>query len=97
MHENHGRFENVSTSIVNYKSLTRPGLLIESIEYLCNHIFFFSDGSEHPQYIIGLVGDVLVVCFFGAPVASLSHLMCTRSTEVLPFPIILSSWFVTGQ
>lgn len=53
--------------------------------------------SEHPKYILGLVGDVLAVCFFGAPLASLSHVLRTGSTEVLPFPIILSSWFVTGQ
>ena len=44
--------------------------------------------SEHPQYILGLVGDVLAVCFFGAPLTSLAHVLRTGSTEVLPFSII---------
>lgn len=68
---------------------------------IIKNVFVFSfqmdQESEHPQYILGLVGDVLAVCFFGAPLASLAHVLRTGSTEVLPFPIILSSWFVTGQ
>ena len=39
----------------------------------------------------------LTVCFFGTHLASLSHVLRTRTTEVLSFPIILSSLFVTGQ
>ena len=68
---------------------------------IIKNVFVFSlqmdQESEHPQYILGLVGDVLAVCFFGAPLASLAHVLRTGSTDVLPFPIILSSWFVTGQ
>jgi len=55
------------------------------------------EASENARYILGLVGDVLAVCYFGAPIASIAHVFRTGSTEVLPFPIILSSWFVTGQ
>ena len=58
---------------------------------------FFSE-SEHPQYILGLVGDVLAVCFFfWTPLASLSHVLHARSTKVLLLPMILSSWFVISR
>ena len=51
----------------------------------------------HARHVLGLVGSSLAVCFFGAPLASLAHVIKTGSTEVLPFPIILSSFFVSGQ
>ena len=51
----------------------------------------------HARHVLGLVGASLAVSFFGAPLASLAHVLRTKSTEVLPFPIILSSFFVSGQ
>lgn len=56
-----------------------------------------SDEMEHSRYVLGLVGSSLAVGFFASPLASLSHVLKTRSTEVLPFPLIVSSFLVSGQ
>lgn len=51
----------------------------------------------HARHVLGLVGAGLAVCFFASPLASLAHVIRMGSTEVLPFPIIFSSFFVSGQ
>jgi solute carrier family 50 protein (sugar transporter) len=56
-----------------------------------------NESLGHARTVLGIVGASLAVCFFAAPLASLSHVMKTKSTEVLPFPLILSSFVVSGQ
>ena len=46
----------------------------------------------HARYVLGLVGSSLAVSFYGSPLASLAHVIRSRSSDVLPFPIILSSF-----
>ena len=53
--------------------------------------------TDHARHILGFVGAGLSVCFFASPLASLAQVIRTGSTEVLPFPIILSNFFTTGQ
>ena len=37
------------------------------------------------------------VGFFASPLASLAQVIRTRSTEVLPFPLIVANFFVTSN
>ena len=60
-------------------------------------LFQIDEELDHARHILGIVGSSLAVCFFASPLASLAHVIRTGSTEVLPFPIILSSFFVSGQ
>ena len=46
--------------------------------------------EESTQHVLGIVGDILAVLYFGAPIASIAHVFRSGSTEVLPFPIIFS-------
>lgn len=74
--------------------------IVFAVGFFVTISFYVNNMNEelgHARYVLGLVGDVLAVCYFGAPIASIRHVFLTGSTEVLPFPIILSSWFVTGQ
>ena len=51
----------------------------------------------HAKHVLGLIAASLAVAFFGAPLASLAQVMKTKSSEVLPFPLILASFFVSAQ
>ena len=46
----------------------------------------------HARYCLGLVGSFLAVSFYASPLASLPHVIRTKSSDVLPFPIILTSF-----
>ena len=45
----------------------------------------------------GLLCCSVGVFFFASPLIKLRHVIMTKNTEVLPFPIILTSFFVTLQ
>ncbi|XP_070502733.1 sugar transporter SWEET1-like [Chironomus tepperi] len=47
--------------------------------------------------LIGLLCCSVGVFFFASPLIKLRHVILTKNTEVLPFPIILTSFFVTLQ
>ncbi|XP_044754104.1 sugar transporter SWEET1 [Coccinella septempunctata] len=49
------------------------------------------------QRHLGLICTLMTILFFGAPLVSLMHVLKVRSTESLPFPIILSSFLVSAQ
>lgn len=93
-----------SSSAIFYKYTPNRTSVLKQIVFAVGFFvtisFYVNSMNEelgHARYILGLVGDVLAVCYFGAPLAAVAHVIRTGSTEVLPFPIILSSWFVTGQ
>lgn len=46
---------------------------------------------------LGLMCCSVGVFFFASPLIKLKHVIATRNTECLPFPIILASFFVTLQ
>ena len=46
----------------------------------------------HARYCLGLVGSFLAVSFYASPLASLPHVIRSKSSDVLPFPIILTSF-----
>jgi len=64
---------------------------------LCFYVDRMDEALGHARYVLGLVGSSLAVSFYGSPLASLAHVIRSRSSDVLPFPIILSSFVVSGQ
>lgn len=46
---------------------------------------------------IGLVCCCVGVLFFASPLTKLAHVIHTKNTESLPFPIIIASFFVSLQ
>ncbi|KRT80241.1 hypothetical protein AMK59_8622 [Oryctes borbonicus] len=46
---------------------------------------------------IGTLCCVITVVFFAAPLTSVIHVLKTKSTDSLPFPIILTGFIVTSQ
>ena len=55
-----------------------------------------SDDSSG-RYICGLVASGFAVGFFVSPLATLMHVISTKSTSTLPFYMILANFFLTGQ
>jgi solute carrier family 50 protein (sugar transporter) len=55
-------------------------------------IDIFSVDKSHVRNILGLIGCVLSVAFFAAPLASVVHVFRTCSTECLPFSIIVTNF-----
>jgi len=74
--------------------------IIFAMGFFCT-ICFYVDGMDeslgHARYCLGLVGSFLAVSFYASPLASLPHVIRTKSSDVLPFPIILTSFIVSGQ
>lgn len=46
---------------------------------------------------MGVSCCIVTILFFAAPLASLMHVMKVKSSESLPFPIILSTFVVSLQ
>ena len=54
------------------------------------------ESLETAQFRIGLFGATLSVSYCLAPLATISHVMTTKSTESLPFALILNSVIFTS-
>ena len=54
------------------------------------------ESLETAQFRIGLFGATLSVSYCLAPLATISHVMSTKSTESLPFALILNSVIFTS-
>lgn len=54
------------------------------------------ESLETAQFRIGLFGATLSVSYCLAPLATISHVMTTKSTESLPFALILNSCIFTS-
>jgi len=52
---------------------------------------------EKVQYTVGLLGASMSVAYCSAPLASIQHVFRTKSTEVLPYYLIVATILVTGQ
>jgi len=57
--------------------------------------FYISTGSDVTTNI-GLIAASMSVAYCGAPLASVRHVIRTKSADVLPFFLILMTVFVTG-
>lgn len=62
-------------------------------------VFYTQYEQDHDvnKKMIGLLCCVVSIVFFAAPLASLMHVIKVKSTESLPFPIILSTYIVSIQ
>lgn len=52
---------------------------------------------DHEKQALGVLAAVLSVAFCASPLASIGHVMRTKSTEILPFYLILMNFIVTAQ
>lgn len=61
-------------------------------------IIYFSSGAEVEAINsrVGLMCCMGSIIFCAAPLISLTEVFRTQCTEVLPFPLIMSTFFVTG-
>merc|ERR550519_2694426 len=67
--------------------------------FLCGVSFYINYETEldNAIYHVGLLGASLSVAYCSAPLASVSHVFKTRSTEVLPYYLIVATVLVTLQ
>jgi len=62
----------------------------------------YDPNTQRSTHLIGLLCCLVFVVFCAAPLSMLFHVLETKSTEILPFPLIFSSfvvsfiWFVYG-
>lgn len=57
----------------------------------------YEDDLELAKRHMGITCCIVTILFFGAPLASLMHVIKVKSSESLPFPIILSTFIVSLQ
>ena len=55
-----------------------------------------SDASSG-RYMCGLVASGFAIGFFASPLATVMHVLRTRSTSTLPFYMIVANFFLTAQ
>ncbi|XP_064456129.1 sugar transporter SWEET1-like [Ornithodoros turicata] len=60
----------------------------------CN-VTYFVESNDAAVRILGFIGAGASLTFFASPLASLAHVVKTKSVESLPFPLILSSFIVS--
>ena len=86
-------FYNYTTSrIQTGKKMFLTFLLIVLIQtYIVNE-----EALSTAQYRIGFFGATLSVAYCVSPLSNIKHVLRTRSTESLPFPLILGTVVMTG-
>uniref|UniRef100_A0A6M2DH04 Sugar transporter SWEET n=1 Tax=Xenopsylla cheopis TaxID=163159 RepID=A0A6M2DH04_XENCH len=57
----------------------------------------YEKNAEKVVKVMGIMCCCVTVTFFGAPLTMLFHVIRVKSSESLPFPIILASFLVSGQ
>ena len=67
-------------------------VLVATLLYVQNQESF-----EEAKKCLGIVCCIVTILFFAAPLASLLHVIKMKSTESLPFPIILASFITSLQ
>ncbi|XP_035216515.1 sugar transporter SWEET1-like isoform X1 [Stegodyphus dumicola] len=80
-----------------YKSHTKKLIIAASIFLFCTYVYCFHLTENHSTavQILGLCGCISSILTCAAPLASVGQVLKTKSTESLPFPIILASFIVT--
>uniref|UniRef100_A0A8D8EUE7 Sugar transporter SWEET n=1 Tax=Culex pipiens TaxID=7175 RepID=A0A8D8EUE7_CULPI len=64
---------------------------------LCTIYTTYESNKEKAVNVSGLVCCCVGVLFFASPFTKLAHVIHTKNTESLPFPIIIASFFVSLQ
>lgn len=64
---------------------------------LCTIYTTYEHNKEKAVNVSGLVCCCVGVLFFASPFTKLAHVIHTKNTESLPFPIIIASFFVSLQ
>uniref|UniRef100_A0A182NQ79 Sugar transporter SWEET1 n=1 Tax=Anopheles dirus TaxID=7168 RepID=A0A182NQ79_9DIPT len=79
---------------VNKREVVRQMMLISCIILSATIYTSLETSLEKSVRVIGLLCCCLAVLFFASPFAKLAHVIRTQNTDSLPFPIIVSSFFV---
>jgi len=72
-------------------------IVVLSIIVATNIYVQWEQDVEESKFRLGLLGCATTLVFCSAPLASLGDVMRTRSTETLPFHLILATVLVSGQ
>lgn len=89
----------ITFGIYSLKKTTLFRQFLGSLIVLISTLIYIqhSESIEIARKHLGLICTIVTVGFFAAPLVSILHVFKVRSTESLPFPIILSTFFVSIQ
>lgn len=85
------------TFSVNKRIVVRQFFLVSCFILGCTGYTKYEQNPDEALRIIGLICCCVGVWFFASPLAVLAQVIRTKSTESLPFPIIIASFFVSLQ
>ncbi|XP_058460473.1 sugar transporter SWEET1 isoform X2 [Malaya genurostris] len=85
------------TFSVNKRIVIRQTLAVGSFILICTLYSAYETDVDKIIRVIGLVCCCVGVLFFASPLTKLAHVIRTKNTESLPFPIIVASFFVSLQ
>lgn len=85
------------TFSVNKRSVVRQFVAVCCFILACSFYTAYETILDKAIEVIGLVCCCVGVVFFASPLTVLTQVIRTKNTESLPFPIIISSFFVSLQ
>lgn len=85
------------TFSINKRVVIRQFLAACIFIMLCTVYTTYESNVEKAVTVTGLVCCCVGVLFFASPLTKLAHVIHTKNTESLPFPIIIASFFVSLQ
>ncbi|XP_058833291.1 sugar transporter SWEET1 [Topomyia yanbarensis] len=85
------------TFSVNKRVVIRQCLAVCSFILICALYSTYEPDVDKIISVIGLICCCVGVLFFASPFTKLAHVIRTKNTESLPFPIIVASFFVSLQ
>ena len=80
------------------RSMVRKQILAAFAFYvmLWLYLSFASVNEDYETHYCGIVCCGMSILFYGSPLINLVHIIKTKSTSTLPFPIIIGNFFNTG-
>ena len=60
------------------------------------YLSYANTNKEYGTHLCGIVCCGMSILFYGSPLVNLVHVIRTKSTSTLPFPMIVGNFFVTG-
>ena len=80
------------------RSIVRKQILAAFAFYvmLWLYLSFASVNEDYETHYCGIVCCGMSILFYGSPLINLVHIIKTKSTSTLPFPIIIGNFFNTG-
>ncbi|XP_075236923.1 sugar transporter SWEET1 [Lycorma delicatula] len=79
------------------KVVLRQLLVVLIVMTLAHGYTIYETDSEIASTRFGFLTCCTTLVFFGSPLTNLAHVLRVKSTEILPFPLIIMTWFVSAQ